>query len=84
MSEETQSPEPKLGEPKKTMNLRADALPTSGFVLSVDGKLKTRYETANEAATAGAKLKQRYPVIKVEVYDARAGVYTPVDQPQEA
>ena len=67
---------------KKPANLRANAMPTDGFVLAVDGKLKTRFETSKEAMIAGAKLKQSYPVIQVAVYDAAARKYTPV-QAQE-
>ncbi len=69
----------KLQEGKKPENLRANMMPTDGFVLSVDGKLKTRYESAEDAAAAGTKLKQSYPVIQVAVYDAMARKYTPVE-----
>jgi hypothetical protein len=69
-------------DPKKPANLRANAMPTDGYVLAVDGKLKTRYETAKEAMTAGSKLKQSYPVIQVAVFDAAERMYTPVE-PQE-
>ena len=48
-------------------------------VLSVDGKLKTRYETAKEAMTAAAKLKETYPVIQVTVYDAAERKYSPLE-----
>jgi hypothetical protein len=47
--------------------------------LSVDGKLKMRYETSKEAIMAASKLKRSYPVIQVAVYDAIARVFTPVD-----
>jgi hypothetical protein len=63
----------------KPENLRANAVPTDGYVLSVDGKLKARYETANEAAAEGSKLKQRFSMIQVAVFDAARGTYTPVD-----
>ena len=69
----------KLQETKRPANLRANAMPVDGFVLSIDGKLKTRYESAKDAAAAGAKLKQSYPVIQVAVYDATARVYTPIE-----
>jgi len=64
---------------KKPANPRADAIPTDGYVLSIDGKLKARYETSEEAMTAGSKLKQSFPVIQVEVFDAANRVYTPVE-----
>jgi hypothetical protein len=68
---------------KKPANLLANAMPTDGYVLSVDGKLKTRFETAKEAMTAAAKLKQTYPVIQVTVYNAAERKYSPLE-PLEA
>jgi hypothetical protein len=65
-------------ETRKT-NLRANAIPTDGYVLSVDGKLKTRYETSKEAVTAGTKLKQSFPAIQISVFDAAQRIYTPLD-----
>jgi hypothetical protein len=73
----------KLHEIKRPANLRADAIPDDGYVLSVDGKLKKRYETSDEAMTAGMKLKQDYPVIQIAVYDAAARRYTPVALPEK-
>ena len=64
---------------KKPANLLANAMPTDGYVLSVDGKLKTRYETAKEAMTAATKLKETYPVIQVTVYDAAERKYSPLE-----
>ena len=69
----------KLQETKKPANLRADAMPVDGHVLSIDGKLKKRYESAKEAMEAGRTLKQSYPVIQVAVYDAAERIYTPVE-----
>jgi len=71
MSEETQRP----------TNLRANIMPTNGFVLTIDGKMKTHYETEAEATAAGSALKQRFPVIQVSVYDAAGHVYTLVTEP---
>ena len=64
---------------KKLAQVRADAIPTDGYILTVDGKLKTRYETEQDAAAEAAKLKQRFPVIQVSVYDAAARTYAAVD-----
>lgn len=63
---------------KKQTNLRANARPTDGYVLSVDGKLKQRYETSSEAVSAGEKLKERYPVIQVAIFNAAEQTYTSV------
>jgi len=79
---EPKSHDIKLEEAKKPQNLRANAMPIDGFVLSVDGKLKTRYENSEVALAAAAKLKQSYPVIQVAIYDATARVYTPVELPE--
>jgi hypothetical protein len=81
-NQETKPQELRLHETKKPANLRADAMPVDGYVLTVDGKLKTRYETAKEAMTAGTKLKQNYPVIQVAMYDAAERTYTPLDLQQ--
>jgi hypothetical protein len=63
----------------KPANLRANAMPTDGYVLVVDGKLKTSFETSEEAMTAGTKLKESFPVIQVAVLDAAARISTPVE-----
>jgi hypothetical protein len=68
-------------ETKRPTNLRANVMPTDGYVLTIDGKLKARYETEMEATAEGSKLKQRFPVIQVAVYDAAGRIYTPVDLP---
>ena len=84
MKQEAKNQEPshheiKLEETKKPENMRANAVPVDGFVLSVDGKLKARYETSEAAMMAASKLKQSYPVIQVAVYDVTERIYTPVN-----
>jgi hypothetical protein len=83
LSHEPKAQEIMLQDTKRPANLRANAVPVDGYVLSVDGKLKTRYESAKDANAAGAKLKQSYPVIQVAVYDATARSYTPVALPEK-
>jgi hypothetical protein len=73
------NPEVTVQETKKPANLRANAMPVDGYVLSIDGKLKTRYDDEKIAMAAGAKLKQTYPVIQVAIYDAAKRNYTPVE-----
>jgi hypothetical protein len=68
---------------KKPAHIRADAIPTDGYILTVDGKLKTRYETEQDATTEAAKLKERFPAIQVSVYDATAGNYTAVNMHEQ-
>jgi hypothetical protein len=57
---------------------RADTVPADGYVLSVDGKLKAKFEASEEALAAGLKLKQAYPILQVQVFDAQARSYIPV------
>ena len=64
---------------KRPTQMRANASPTDGYILTVDGKLKTRYDTEQDAATAAAKLKELFPVIQISVYDAAARIYTAVN-----
>jgi hypothetical protein len=63
---------------KSPAGLRANARPTDGYVLSVDGKWKQRYDSAPEAMAAGEKLKAKFPVIQISVYDAAEGTYSAV------
>jgi hypothetical protein len=63
---------------------RMDAVPADGYVLSVDGKLKTKFDDPEEALAAGLQLKQAYPVLHVQVFDAQARSYKPVLLPDPA
>jgi hypothetical protein len=63
---------------EKSASLRADIMPRDGYMLTVDGKMKTRFETADEAMAAGLKLKTSYPVVQVAVFDAAVRSYVPV------
>ena len=56
----------------------ANARPIDGYVLLVDGKFKTRFQTAEMAMAAGLTLKERYPVVQVQIYDAVQRSYAPV------
>jgi hypothetical protein len=66
----------------KPVNLPANVMPRDGYVLTVDGKLKTRFDTPEDAMTAGQKLKQDFPVLQVAVFDGAARSYTPVTLPE--
>lgn len=60
---------------------RADMTPADGYILSVDGKLKAKFEASEEALAAGLKLKQAYPVLHIQVFDAQARSYVRVQLP---
>ena len=59
-------------------NPSANVLPTEGFVLQVDGKFRSEYETPEQATKAGLELKKKYPFLQVIVYDAKERTRTVV------
>jgi len=63
---------------KTPQNIQPNAPPRDGFVLSVDRKFKTRYETADEAVSAADKLKANFPAIDVAIFDVINKTYTAV------
>ena len=67
---------------EKPATPRTDVAPTVGYVLSVDRKLKTQFESSGDAMAAALRLKQTYPVLQVEVFDATARRYTTVAAPE--
>jgi hypothetical protein len=52
-----------------------------GYVLEVDGKFKSEYESSEAALKAGLELKKKYPHIQVRVYDAKERTRTLVELP---
>ena len=58
---------------------RADIIPTEGFAMVVDGKLKAGFEDKQVAQAAGAELLAKFPMLRVEVYNAETRVRTKVD-----
>ena len=71
--------EPKDAETGKARKLSANARPIGGFALVVDGKFKTQFETSDAAMAAGTKLKQKYPVIRIAIFDAVERSYATVE-----
>jgi hypothetical protein len=58
---------------------RADIIPTKGFAMVVDGKLKAGFDDEQVAQAAGAELLARFPMLRVEVYNAETRVRTNVE-----
>jgi hypothetical protein len=48
----------------------ATELPTSGYVLIVDGQVKTEFKEQELALKAARDLKGLFPMLQVKVYDA--------------
>jgi hypothetical protein len=70
-------------DPMNVQNKRAiprgDALPTKGYAVAVDMKIKSEYDTAEAAFKAAAEIKRKFPVVQVTVYDAEKGTRSPVE-----
>jgi hypothetical protein len=49
----------------------ARELPTSGYALEVDGRLKAEFATRDGAKTGAQELKMRFPMLRVRIYDAQ-------------
>ena len=60
-------------------NLSANKVPSEGYVLEIDGKFKTEFETSEAAMKAALELKKNYPQIQVNVYDAKEHARTLVE-----
>jgi len=49
----------------------ARELPTAGYAIEVDGRLKAEFKTRDGARTGAEELKKRFPRLRVRVYDAQ-------------
>ena len=63
-------------------NPPANVLPTEGYFLEIDGKIKSEYQSSEDASIAGLELKMRFPKIQVNVFDARKHTRTLVELPE--
>lgn len=67
---------------KMPKNLQANVLPTEGYVLEIDGKMKSHHPTAEAAEKAGLELKRKFPIIKINVFGVKDRTRTPVELPE--
>jgi len=49
---------------------RADIAPPIGYAIVVDGHFKTEFAEEGAARKAATELLARYPMLKIEIYDA--------------
>jgi hypothetical protein len=68
-------------EAKRPRNPSANILPTEGYFLEIDGKIKTEHATSDAASKAGLELKKKYPSIQVNVYSAKDRTRTQIKLP---
>ena len=57
-------------------------LPTTGYALEVDGRLKAEFETREGARCGAEELKKRFPMLRVKVYDAETETKEEIELPQ--
>lgn len=57
---------------------RANIIPTEGYAMVVDGKMKINFAGKAEATDAGLELLARFPMLRIEIYDATAKTRTKV------
>jgi hypothetical protein len=60
----------------------ARELPASGYALEVDGRLKAEFATRDGAKTGAEQLKQRFPMLRVRIYDAQTGTREEIQVPR--
>jgi hypothetical protein len=51
---------------------RADIAPLSGYALVVDGHFKNQFAEQSAAKKAASELLAKFPMLKIEIYDAKA------------
>ncbi len=69
-------------EERRPKNLRAKAIPTEGYGLEVDGKMKSQHDSSDAAFKAGLALKKKFPVVQVKVFAAKEQTRTIVELPK--
>jgi hypothetical protein len=48
----------------------SNQLPSAGFALEIDGRIKTEFDTREGAESGAIALKRRFPDLQVRIYDA--------------
>ena len=63
---------------------RADIAPDTGYALVVDGHFKAQFSEQSVATKAATELLSKYPMLQVEIYDAKAKSRIRVEQGKAA
>ena len=61
---------PPVARKPADISARADLPPADGFTLLVDGHFKSSFDDLKGAKAAASELKGRFPMLRVEIYDA--------------
>ena len=71
--------QPASSDTRRPKNASASTIPSEGYVLEIDGKLKSEFETSEAAMKSALELKKKYPQIRINVYDATERARTLVE-----
>jgi len=71
--------QPANNDTTRRKNPSANTVPSEGYVLEIDGKFKSEFETSEAAMKSALELKKKYPQIQVNVYDAKEHARTLVE-----
>jgi hypothetical protein len=61
----------RIQEPQPRNIQRADIAPANGFAMVVDGHFKTQFSEEDAANTAASELLANFPMLQVEIYNAK-------------
>jgi hypothetical protein len=64
-------PTPRIQEPQPRNIQRADIAPANGYAMVVDGHFKTQFSEEDAANTAASELLANFPMLQVEIYNAK-------------
>lgn len=65
-------PMPHVEHPQPRNIQRVDIAPANGYAMVVDGLFKTQFAEEDTAKKEAAQLLAKYPMLKIEIYDASA------------
>jgi hypothetical protein len=68
----------RIEEPQPRNIQRADIAPGAGYAMVVDGHFKSHFSEESAAKKAATELLARYPMLRVEIYDAKTKARTKV------
>jgi hypothetical protein len=61
----------RIQEPQPRNIQRADIAPANGYTMVVDGHFKTQFSEEDAANTAASELLANFPMLQVEIYNAK-------------
>ena len=71
-------PKLQIDNPPPPLVRRADIAPPTGYAIVVDGHFKTEFAEERAASRAATELLAKYPMLRIEIYDASSKSRAPV------